>query len=109
MFAGSYAKVPITKAIPQQQRSFPLAAQKIRANKTDGSMRILGNCFWHAPLTRHMGKRLTVRFDPDAPRAVRSIMPFADYYEVCFWHLSRRPPHILAACQGASVFLVLCA
>ena len=69
VFATSYAESPITKATPQQQRSFLLAAQQIRADKSDGSVRILGNRFWHAQLTPHMGKRLTVRFDPDAPRA----------------------------------------
>ena len=69
VFATSYAEIPITKATPQQQRSFLLAAQQIRADRSDGSVRILGNRFWHAQLTPHMGKRLTVRFDPDAPRA----------------------------------------
>ena len=69
VFATSYAESPITKATPQQQRSFLLAAQQIRADRSDGSVRILGNRFWHAQLTPHMGKRLTVRFDPDAPRA----------------------------------------
>ena len=42
-------------------------------------------------------------------RCAHSIMPFADYYEVCVWHLSRVPPHIPVARQGASVFLALCA
>ena len=41
VFAESYVKVSITKATPQQQRSFLLAAQQIRANKSDGSVRIL--------------------------------------------------------------------
>ena len=69
MFATSYAESPITKATPQQQHLFFLAAEQVLASKTDGSVRILGNRFWHAQLAHHMGKRLTVRFDPDAPRA----------------------------------------
>ena len=69
VFAEIYAKVPITKATPQQQRSFLLAAQQIRADKSNGSVRILGNRFWHQKLSPCAGKRLTVRFDSDAPRA----------------------------------------
>ena len=66
VFAEIYAKVPITKATPQQQHLFFLAAEQVLASKTDGSVRILGNRFWHAQLAHHMGKRLTVRFDPRA-------------------------------------------
>ena len=79
MFATSYAESPITKATPQQQRSFLLAAQQIRADRSDGSVRILGNRFWHAQLTPHMGKRLTVRFDPRAGVQIET----ADGHFVC--------------------------
>ena len=40
-----------------------------RKQEAGGALDTRGNRFWHAQLAHHMGKRLTVRFDLDAPRA----------------------------------------
>ncbi len=68
VYNQSYAQAPITKATPQQQRAFLMAAEKVLAHRDDASVRILGNRFWHKKLAPYAGKHLTVRFDPDAPR-----------------------------------------
>lgn len=48
-----------------QRALWLLAAERIRARKGSGEIHLLGNRFWHVALNAHMGRRLTVRFDPD--------------------------------------------
>jgi transposase InsO family protein len=48
-----------------QKALWLLAAERIRASKGNGEVRLFDNRYWAPALTAHAGKHLTVRFDPD--------------------------------------------
>lgn len=64
-FNDSYEKSVIRKATAEQLRMCFLAVENIRPDATNGSIRIAGNRYWSELLLEHMGKPLSVRFDPD--------------------------------------------
>lgn len=68
-FRASYETAVITKAIDQASeehlRLALLTGEKIKADRKDGSVRIVGNRYWSRELSRHAGQLLTIRFDPD--------------------------------------------
>ncbi|MGK2740565.1 transposase domain-containing protein [Tepidicaulis sp. LMO-SS28] len=64
-FERSYAQSVIRKAGPEQLQMCLLAAESVRPNKLDGSIRLLGNRYWAECLHDYLGKPVTVRFDPD--------------------------------------------
>ncbi|MFZ2470211.1 MAG: transposase domain-containing protein [Parvibaculum sedimenti] len=64
-FNDSYAKSIIRKATEEQLRMCFLAVENVRPDNTNGSVRVAGNRYWSELLLEHMGKPLSVRFDPD--------------------------------------------
>lgn len=64
-FSQSYARSAIRKAGPAQLQMCLLAAEAVRPNKHDGSVRLVGNRYWAECLHDYLGKPVTVRFDPD--------------------------------------------
>ncbi|MBW8638962.1 Mu transposase C-terminal domain-containing protein [Hoeflea sp. WL0058] len=48
-----------------QRSLWLLAAERIRASKGNGEIRLLDNRYWSEALTAHAGREVTVRFDPD--------------------------------------------
>lgn len=65
-FQESYAKSPIKKATPEQKRLWLLAAESVTARKPDGAIYLMKNRFWDEFLHAFIGKKLVVRFDPQA-------------------------------------------
>ncbi len=50
----------------EAQRSlWLLAAEQVRAQKGSGAIHLFGNRYWAHPLNGFMGRKVTVRFDPD--------------------------------------------
>ncbi|QNG47397.1 transposase domain-containing protein [Sphingobium yanoikuyae] len=64
-FQASYETAPIGRASPEHLRLALLTGEKIKADRKDGSVRIVGNRYWSRDLSRHAGQLLTIRFDPD--------------------------------------------
>jgi len=48
-----------------QRSLWLLAAERIRASKGNGEIRLFGNRYWNEALTAFAGREVTVRFDPD--------------------------------------------
>lgn len=65
-FKESYARALIRRAGDEQLRMCLLAAESVRSDQRSGSVTLLGNRYWAECLHDHIGKPLTVRFDPDA-------------------------------------------
>ena len=65
-FAASYAQSTIKKATTEQLRQLLLAAEAVTANQYDGSVKLNGNRYWCSALAEHAGRKLMLRFDPDA-------------------------------------------
>ena len=65
-FAASYAQAPIKKATAEQLRTMLLATEVVTANQYDGSVRIAGNRYWCSAMAEHAGRKVVLRFDPDA-------------------------------------------
>lgn len=63
-FRASYAAAPIRSATAEQKRLWLLAAEAVRADKRDGSIRLLDNRYWAEFLHAHLGQPMVVRFDP---------------------------------------------
>jgi len=63
-FSESYSKSTIRKATREQRALWLLAPETVTANRSDGSIRIMGNRYWCEALTRYKGKKLVARFDP---------------------------------------------
>lgn len=76
-FAASYETAPVRKATTEQLRTLLLAAESVTANRTDGSVHLLGNRYWTEALASYGGQRLVVRFDPDALHTPVSIYTLA--------------------------------
>ena len=68
VFAESYERSAalIRRPTEDQRRLWLMAAEGVRANAIDGSVRVLGNRFWAGFLLEHRKQKLMVRFDPDA-------------------------------------------
>lgn len=64
-FARSYATVVVKKPAPSQRHLWLLAAEQLRTNKVDGSIRIFDNVYWSEPLKDFVGAPVVVRFDPN--------------------------------------------
>lgn len=64
VFDTSYAAVPIQRATETQRRVWMLAAEGVRVRQPDGAVWLLGNRFWAPELQEHMGRDVTLRFDP---------------------------------------------
>lgn len=68
-WAKSYAEAPIRKAVAAQRRLFLLAAEGVKTHRETGAISLGAdnrNRYWAEALTNHAGRRLIVRFDPDA-------------------------------------------
>ncbi len=65
VFAESFQAATVKRPTVEQRRLWLLAAEGIRARRQDGKIVIFGNEYYAQFLTRHMGQRLTVRFDPE--------------------------------------------
>jgi putative transposase len=81
-FNASYAQSPIRKATTGQLREMLLAAEVVTANGYDGSVRLAGNRYWSEALAEHAGKKLLLRFDPDALQTEVQIYTLANVF-VC--------------------------
>jgi transposase InsO family protein len=79
-FAASYETAAIRKATTEQLRTLLLAAESVTANRTDGSVHLLGNRYWTEELAAYGGQRLVVRFDPDALHTQVSVYTLAGDY-----------------------------
>lgn len=64
-FQASYAVSPIGRASEEHLRLALLTGEKIKADRKDGAVKIVGNRYWSRQLSRHAGQLLTIRFDPD--------------------------------------------
>lgn len=63
-FTASYEASPIRRASEAQARLWLLAAEQVTARKPDGSVSIEGNRYWAEFLPDHIGRKLTLRLDP---------------------------------------------
>ena len=63
-FDASYAEAPIQKATAEQRRLWLLAAEAVKTDGEDGSLRLHENRYWAEFLHEHIGQKLTLRFDP---------------------------------------------
>ncbi len=65
-FAERYAQAVVARPTAAQLRLFRLAAKRVAARPPSGEIEIAGARWWHPELVAHAGRRVTVRFDPDA-------------------------------------------
>jgi putative transposase len=65
-FTESYERSVIRRAATAQRELFLLAAEGVSVGRVDGVIQLAGNRYWAPELHDFMGKRVTVRFDPDA-------------------------------------------
>lgn len=66
VFSRSIATAPIGKAGPEQLRLALLTADdRIRTDRSNGSINVAGNLYWCEELAKIAGQRVVVRFDPD--------------------------------------------
>lgn len=68
-FDESYAASPIRKATAEQRALWLLAADGVTASRVDGSIALFGNRYWCEALGDYAGRKVIVRFDPDALKA----------------------------------------
>ncbi|WP_282265983.1 transposase domain-containing protein [Stenotrophomonas sp. PS02298] len=66
VFNASYAQSTIRKASTEQLRQLLLATEVVTADQRDGSVRLSGNRYWCEAMSAHAGKKLMLRFDPEA-------------------------------------------
>ena len=65
-FNDSYGASAIGKATPEQLRMALLASSDLlNTSRSDGSVRLYGNHYWHEELSRRTGEKVRVRFDPE--------------------------------------------
>lgn len=62
-FAASYADAIIRKAAPAQRRLWLLACEGVKV-RTDASVHLEGNRYWHEKLIDLVGHKVVLRFDP---------------------------------------------
>jgi putative transposase len=65
-FACAMETAIVTRPTAAQRSLWLLAAEGVRAQKGSGEIHYQGNRYWHAALNQHAGRKVTIRFDPDA-------------------------------------------
>ena len=80
VFAASYAQSTIRKATDEQLRQLLLAAEVGDAHRLDGSVHISGNRYWCEALSEHAGRKVLIRFDPDALHSEVQVYSLANVY-----------------------------
>lgn len=65
-FEQSYAEAAIQKAAPAQLRKLLLASELVAARQPDGAVYLAENRYWAEFLINHIGRKVVLRFDPDA-------------------------------------------
>lgn len=68
-FNESYAVATVRKATTEQLRQMLLPTEVVTGNQYDGSLRLAGNRYWHEALAQYRGRKVAMRFDPDALHA----------------------------------------
>lgn len=63
-FDESFRASTVRTPTPEQRRLWMLAAEGVRVRKQDAKILFHGNEYWAEFLMRHMGQKVTVRFDP---------------------------------------------
>ncbi|GBQ27194.1 transposase [Acetobacter estunensis NRIC 0472] len=86
-FAASYAVSPIRKATSEQRRLWLLAAEAIKVDRRDGTIKLLENRYWADFLLDHRGQSVVVRFDPQNLQADLHV------YRTCGTYLGAAPCH----------------
>jgi len=68
VFAESMAAPSTIVRVPSQSQKFLwlLTAESIKASKGNGMIHFQNNRYWNVALNQWMGKKITIRFDPDA-------------------------------------------
>jgi len=66
VFAASYAQSTIRKATGEQLRQLLLATEVVTSDARDGAVRLAGNRYWSEAIAAHAGKKVMLRFDPEA-------------------------------------------
>jgi putative transposase len=64
VFDESYGSAPVRKATEAQRRLWLMGAQGVRADRTTGEIKFMGNRFWDDWMQQVAGKRVIIRFDP---------------------------------------------
>lgn len=80
VFAASYAQSMIRKATEEQLRELLLSTDVVGADRLDGSVRLSGNRYWTEALSEHAGRKVMVRFDPDALHSAVEVYTLANVY-----------------------------
>jgi putative transposase len=80
VFNASYAQSSIRKATDEQLRQLLLAAEVVTADRHDGSVRLSGNRYWSEALSEHAGRKVLLRFDPDALHTEVQVYTMANVY-----------------------------
>lgn len=80
VFSASYAQSTIRKATEEQLRQLLLAAEVVAADRDDGSVRLSGNRYWCEGLSDHAGRKVLLRFDPDALHSAVEVYTLANVY-----------------------------
>lgn len=65
-FAAGMETAIVTQPTAAQKALWLLAAEGVRAKKGSGEIHYQGNRYWSPELNQHAGKKVTIRFDPDA-------------------------------------------
>jgi hypothetical protein len=65
-FAAGMETAIVRQPTAAQRALWLLAAEGVRAQKGSGEIHYQGNRYWHAALNQHAGRKVTIRFDPDA-------------------------------------------
>lgn len=65
-FDASYSEAAIQKAAPAQLRKLLLASELVSARQPDGAVYLADNRYWAEFLVNHIGRKVVLRFDPDA-------------------------------------------
>lgn len=64
VFNESYTRSTIRKATREQRALWLLAPEPVRANRDNGSIKIMNNRYWCEALSHYKGQKLVARFDP---------------------------------------------
>ena len=65
-FLDAYPDAMVRQVTAEQKRLWLLAAEGVGVRKQDGSVHLMGNRYWHEDLQDYRGRKIIVRFDPDA-------------------------------------------
>lgn len=79
-FIESYETATVKKASAEQLTMMLLASDTVKVCGRTANVTLAGNRYWSEALTEYMGKRVELRFDPDALRAgVHAFAPDGRY------------------------------